>query len=181
MSRLLALLFFLATLFPRQGLTQSPFDRRTDAPLRKKLALYSKIYPVYVKGTLTGWSLAKKYIKTCMEEKARQFLEDYYAKVYPGICTLISKSPTAFLLSPVQGYVTRDYWENVVITIDNFHWKQNTLAFQVSMRGEYIKVATLTVNRESFDNAYFLEKDYITTLTQRCNELLIAFKKYLTS
>jgi hypothetical protein len=179
MFRLLAVTIMLLILSPDWADSQSSPAKAQTNPQLKKLALYSRLYPVYVLGTISTPSIAKRYLRGNSEETARTFLDNYYGKKYPGLCKLMSKSPTTFLLSPIQGYVTPELWENVLITIDNFHLEKDMLSFKVSMRGEYLKVATIAVTRESFDNAYFLEKDYIPELNQRCNEVLAAFKQFL--
>jgi hypothetical protein len=185
MFRLLAVILLFIVFSPAWAYSQSyPYNATVQF---KKIVLYTTLYPVSIRDTLMGQATVKKYTRNSLDEMARQFLEAYFRQYFQKNVDkrdksrygLIHKSPVTFALDQIHGYVTRNLWENVDITIDNFEVGKNILAFQVSMSGEYIKVNSPSVTPESFDNSYFLEKDYIPQLLARCTDLATAFKNFL--
>ncbi len=99
MPRLLAaiILVLFYMLSPDFGVGQSlPNKADRNAQLRK-LDLYSRLYPVYVRDTLISPMVSKKYLRFCLEDSISSFLGKYYNSNYPGRCNLISKSPITFL------------------------------------------------------------------------------------
>jgi len=113
------------------------------------------------------------------ENKASEFIQNYFDSLYASNSKLVSKTPPTISLKKIKGYITDGYWEKIHVKIDNIQAVGDCLLVQCTIEGDYIELKTSDYEEGAFQNARPIERTYSDSIQAKALKIINRFIIFL--